>query len=183
MGKRLMPGKTTKSKGKKLSHRPVRQTEAVWDERLRKWFKAPGIALFAVLFALQPLQASDIAYDDNTIGMLNKRDDGEKMVYSHDIKYINVGDTVTWVPISKGHNVQYVVGPEDFGKSKLSKEFSYTFTEEGTYVYICTPHKSMGMVAILVVGGKVEQSRIDEALKKVKGKSKKKLNKLQQQLF
>ena len=47
-----------------------------------------------------------------TIEMLNKREDGAKMVYSEDIANIDVGDTITWVPTSKGHNVQFIAGPE-----------------------------------------------------------------------
>ena len=176
MGKRLMPGKTNRSKGKKYSHRPVRATNAIWDEKLRKWFRMPVLALMMLI----PINAFA---DEITIEMLNKRDDGAKMVYSDDIKYINVGDTVVWVPTSKGHNVEHVSGPEDIGKSKLSKEYSFTFTKEGTYVYLCTPHKSMGMVAIVVVGAKVQQEDIDKALKKVKGKSKKKLKALNAELF
>ena len=35
--------------------------------------------------------------EDMTIEMLNKRDDGAKMVYSEDITRIDVGDTITWV--------------------------------------------------------------------------------------
>lgn len=176
MGKRLLPGKTNKSKGKRYSHRPQRAKNAVWDEKLRKWFSIPTL----VLLLLAPIQAYA---EDITIDMLNKRDDGAKMVYSDDIKYINVGDTVTWIPTSKGHNVEHVSGPEDIGKSKLSKEYSFTFTKEGTYVYICTPHKSMGMVAIIVVGMKVQQEEIDKALKIVKGKSKKKLEELSNRLW
>ena len=42
------------------------------------------------------------------IEMLNKRDDGQKMVYSMDVAEIEVGDTITWVPTSKGHNVETV---------------------------------------------------------------------------
>jgi pseudoazurin len=92
---------------------------------------------------------------DTTVEMLNKRDDGAKMVYSEDITRINVGDTVTWTPDSKGHNVEFIAGPEGWDapkKSKLSKEYSYTFDTPGVYVYQCTPHKSMGMIAIVVVG-------------------------------
>lgn len=33
--------------------------------------------------------------EDKTIEMLNKRDDGAKMVYSEDITRIDVGDTIT----------------------------------------------------------------------------------------
>ena len=49
MGKRLMPGKTNKSKGKKYSHRPVRATNAIWDEKLRKWFRMPVLALMMLI--------------------------------------------------------------------------------------------------------------------------------------
>ena len=39
--------------------------------------------------------------EDTTVEMLNKRDDGAKMVYSEDITRIEAGDTVTWVPHQK----------------------------------------------------------------------------------
>jgi len=119
--------------------------------------------------------------EDITIDMLNKRDDGAKMVYSQDIATIDVGDTITWTPEDKGHNVEFIVGPDGWEapkKSKLSKEYSYTFDTPGVYLYQCTPHKSMGMIAIVVVGELTQEGvdRIKEA--KVKGKSKKKLKEL-----
>jgi len=119
---------------------------------------------------------------DTTIEMLNKRDDGAKMVYSQDIARIDVGDTITWTPDSKGHNVEFIAGPDGWKapkKSKLSKEYAYTFDTPGVYLYQCTPHKSMGMIAIVVVGEadpKVVKDRLKDA--KVKGKSKKKLKAL-----
>ena len=69
---------------------------------------------------------------DMTIEMLNKRDDGAKMVYSHDIAKVDVGDTITWVPTSKGHNVQFVTVPEGVEKikSKNNKEVAFTFEKE-----------------------------------------------------
>ena len=39
MGKRLIPGKTIKDKGKIKSHRPQRSTNAEWHEGDRKWYK------------------------------------------------------------------------------------------------------------------------------------------------
>ena len=114
---------------------------------------------------------------DTTIEMLNKRDDGGKMVYSEDITKIDVGDTITWVPTSKGHNVEFIAGPEGFDlpkKSKNSKEVSISFDEPGIYYYWCTPHKSMGMIALVVVGD--DTSNIEDiAAAKAVGKSKKKL--------
>jgi len=119
--------------------------------------------------------------EDMTIEMLNKRDDGAKMVYSQDIATIDVGDTITWTPEDKGHNVEFIAGPDGWDapkKSKLSKEVAITFDTPGVYVYVCTPHASMGMLAIVVVG-ELTQEGVD-AIKgaKVRGKSKKKLKEL-----
>ena len=115
--------------------------------------------------------------EDITIDMLNKRDDGAKMVYSQDIATIDVGDTITWLPTSKGHNVEFIAGPDGWDapkKSKLSKEYAYTFDTPGVYLYQCTPHKSMGMIAVVVVG----DGDNDISKAKVKGKSKKKLKEI-----
>ena len=60
------------------------------------------------------------------------------------------------------------------GKSKLNKEVAITFDTPGVYLYQCTPHKSMGMIAIVVVG----DGDNDISKAKVKGKSKKKLKAL-----
>jgi pseudoazurin len=119
--------------------------------------------------------------EDLTIGMLNKRDDGAKMVYSEDIARIDVGDTITWTPDSKGHNVEFIAGPDGWKspkKSKLSKEVAITFDTPGVYLYQCTPHKTMGMIAIVVVG----DGDNDISKAKVKGKSNKKLKALLDEL-
>ena len=124
---------------------------------------------------------SNLAYADNiTLEMLNKRDDGQKMVYSEDVARVNVGDTVTWVPTSKGHKVEIVAAPEGFDipkKSKNNKEVSITFDVPGIYYYWCTPHKSMGMIGLVIVGDDVSNK---DAIAKAKamGKSKKKLKAL-----
>ena len=36
--------------------------------------------------------------------------------------------------------------------SGMSQEITITFTEEGTYVYQCTPHLMMAMVGVITVG-------------------------------
>ena len=121
---------------------------------------------------------------DTTVEMLNKRDDGAKMVYSEDITRIDVGDTVTWVPTSKGHNVEFVAGPEGWDapkKSKNNKEVAITFDIPGIYFYQCSPHKGMGMIAFVVVGDDTS-NLADIAGAKVIGKSKKKFADLLDQL-
>ena len=112
------------------------------------------------------------------IEMLNKRGK-EKMLYGQDVVKIEVGQTITWTPDSKGHNVQFVSVPEGVEKvkSKLSKEFSYTFEQEGAYLYVCTPHASMGMIGMVIVGE--SDVNLDEVLDyKFRGKSKKKFKKI-----
>ena len=139
------------------------------------------LSTVAVMVALStPALAEDISVD-----MLNKRDDGAKMVYSEDISTIEVGDSITWLPTSKGHNVEFIAGPDGWDaprKSKLSKEVTITFDTPGVYLYQCSPHKTMGMIAIVVVG-ELTQEGVD-AIKaaKVKGKSKKKLKALLEEL-
>ena len=112
------------------------------------------------------------------IEMLNKRGK-EKMLYGQDVARVEVGQTITWTPDSKGHNVQFVSVPEGVEKvkSKLSREFSYTFEQEGVYLYVCTPHASMGMIGVVVVGE--SDVNLDEVLDyKFRGKSKKKFKKI-----
>ena len=116
------------------------------------------------------------------IEMLNKRGKAQ-MLYGQDVVKIDVGQTITWTPDSKGHNVQFVSVPEGVEKvkSKLSQEFSYTFEQEGVYLYVCTPHATMGMIGVVVVGD--SDVNLDEVLGyKFRGKSKKKFKKIAKSL-
>ena len=130
-------------------------------------------SLVIAAFLSTPSFAADVA-----IEMLNKDADGNKMVYSQELVKIEVGDTVTWVPSSKGHNVEMISSPNKMKfKSKNGKEAKITFDTPGIYYYLCTPHKGMGMIGLIVVGN--DMSNIDEVKKaKAYGKSKKKLKKL-----
>ena len=130
-------------------------------------------ALAAAMFISTPTLAADL-----TIEMLNKDADGNKMVYSEEIARIEVGDTITWVPTTKGHNVEMIASPNDMKlKSKNGKEVQVTFDTPGIYYYWCTPHKGMGMIGLVVVGG--DTSNKDQIAKaKALGKSKKKMKKL-----
>ena len=112
---------------------------------------------------------------DVTVEMLNKLNK-EYMVYSKKIVHIDVGNTVFWKSVDGGHNVEFIKGAIPEGvkkfKSALSQDTKYTFTVPGIYAYWCTPHKSMGMIAFVVVGG--DLSNI-EAISQTRyyGKSKK----------
>tara|TARA_B100000497_G_scaffold95390_1_gene106986 strand:- start:72 stop:506 length:435 start_codon:yes stop_codon:yes gene_type:complete len=137
--------------------------------------------LLSTVALIATLSTSALAADIS-VDMLNKRDDGAKMVYSEDISRIDVGDSITWLPTSKGHNVEFIAGPDGWDapkKSKLSKQVTITFDEPGVYLYQCSPHKTMGMIAVVIVGEqdpKVVKDRLKDV--KVKGKSKKKLKEI-----
>jgi pseudoazurin len=126
-------------------------------------------SIFAILISFQ-ISAAEI-----TIEMLNKDSNGNKQVYSNELVHINVGDTVKWIPTSKGHNVEMIASPNNMKlKSRNNKEVSVTFDTSGIYYYLCTPHKAMGMIGLVIVGGDTSnKEQIEKA--KALGKSKKKL--------
>ena len=107
------------------------------------------------------------------IEMLNKLGK-EKMVYSIKVAKVDQNDKIIWKHVSKGHNVEFLGMPKGVKKykSKINKKAEYEFKIPGIYLYQCTPHKAMGMIGIVIVGG--DKSNIEE-IKKVKlfGKSKK----------
>jgi pseudoazurin len=109
-----------------------------------------------------------------TVEMLNKHGK-EKMVFSQKIVKIAVGDKIHWKATDRGHNVQFIKKgvPKGVGKykSKVSKDAKYTFTIPGIYAYWCTPHKNMGMIGYVIVGG--DTSNIAQ-IKKLKFRSKSK---------
>jgi len=135
--------------------------------------------VFAIMFFANLAYAKTVE-----IEMLNKDGSGRKMVYSEELVHVELGDTVKWLPTSKGHNVEIVAAPEGFDipkKSKNGKEVSIEFTVPGIYYYWCTPHKGMGMIGLVVVDG--DTSNKDAIAKaKAMGKSKKKLKKLLDEL-
>ena len=105
--------------------------------------------------------------------MLNKLGK-EKMVYSIKVAKIDVNDKIIWKHVSKGHNVEFIGMPKGVKKykSKINKKAEFEFKVPGIYLYQCTPHKAMGMIGIVIVGG--DKSNLDKIKKvKVYGKSKK----------
>src|SRR6056300_1394659 len=117
------------------------------------------------------------------VEMWNKdpEDKKRRMVFSEEILVVQPGDLIQFVATDKGHNVEFIDGPDGVElpkKSKISKDVMITLDEPGVYVYVCTPHASMGMIGIVVVG-ELTQEAIDAVRDaKVRGKSKKKFNQL-----
>tara|TARA_Y100001970_G_scaffold63767_1_gene81675 strand:- start:265 stop:690 length:426 start_codon:yes stop_codon:yes gene_type:complete len=136
--------------------------------------------MFRIFFIFIIFFTSPILANTFSIDMLNVRSDGQSMVYSEDVLKVEVGDTVVWKPKDKGHNVEFIIGPDAIElpkKSRINQEFTYTFEKSGVYFYQCTPHKSMGMIAVIIVGD--DLTNIDQVKSvRVFGKSKRKLEEI-----
>lgn len=90
------------------------------------------------------------------VHMLNMGADGQTMVFEPAMLKIAPGDTVTFVPVDKGHNAEMIpkllpAGAAAF-KGSIGQEFSVTFDVGGAYAYKCLPHFAMGMIGLIVVG-------------------------------
>ncbi|MUV90814.1 halocyanin domain-containing protein [Halapricum sp. CBA1109] len=67
---------------------------------------------------------------------------------------VAAGTTVTWEWTGEGqaHNVVHEDGTfESQSTAEEGFTFSHTFESTGTYRYVCTPHRSQGMKAVVVV--------------------------------
>jgi pseudoazurin len=109
-------------------------------------------ATVALVASAAPLMAAD-----HQVQMLNKGTEGA-MVFEPGFVKIAPGDTITFVPTDKSHNVETFKGLIPDGaaefKSKPSEQFQTKFDVPGAYVIKCTPHAGMGMVALIQVGDK-----------------------------
>jgi pseudoazurin len=123
--------------------------------------------------SLAALLLAPAAYAENfDVKMLNKGAEGA-MVFEPAFVKAAVGDTVTFISTDKGHNAEGIdgmlpEGVEEF-KSAMGKDYVLTLTDEGLYGVKCTPHYTMGMVALIQAGAPVNLDEVMEV--KLKGKA------------
>ena len=87
-----------------MTHMVMVHNERKSDVKILYW-----INLVSCLFGWIPVTGNSVVFAaDMTIDMLNKDANGNKMVYSNEIAKVAVGDTITWLPASKGHNVEII---------------------------------------------------------------------------
>jgi pseudoazurin len=126
----------------------------------------------AVLAAL--LAAGSAAAETIEVKMLNKGAEGA-MVFEPAFVKAAVGDTINFISVDKGHNVESIEGmlPEGVAafKSEMNKDYALTVTAEGVYGLKCTPHYTMGMVALIQVGAPVNLDAAAAVTHKGKAKS------------
>ena len=92
---------------------------------------------------------------DYQVRMLNQGMDG-MMQFNPQLLRIAPGDTVRFTATDQGHNVQSLDGMIPNGAkpfhSEIGQNLAVTFTVPGIYGYRCTPHGTLGMVGLIVVG-------------------------------
>jgi len=79
---------------------------------------------------------------------------GEGFAFGPAAVKVSSGTTVTWEWAGEGGDHNVVAEDESFESSLQSEEgatFEYTFEESGIHTYYCSPHKTAGMKAAVVV--------------------------------
>lgn len=110
--------------------------------------------------ALTMAACASASADEVVVKMLNNGADGSQMVFDPAIVKIKPGDSVKFEATDQGHNVETIKGMAPEGaapvKSPFGKDETVKFDKEGVYGFKCMPHYSMGMVALVVVGTKLD---------------------------
>ena len=125
--------------------------------------------------SLAAMLLAPAAFAENfDVKMLNKGAEGA-MVFEPAFVKAAVGDTVTFIATDKGHNAEGIdkmlpEGVEEF-KSDMGKDYVLTLTAEGLYGVKCTPHYTMGMVALIQAGAPVNQDAVAAVVLKGKAKT------------
>ncbi len=109
--------------------------------------------------SLAALLLTSVAHAENfDVLMLNKGAEGA-MVFEPAFVKAAVGDTITFISTDKGHNAEGIEGMLPEGaepfKSAMGEDYVLTLTAEGVYGIKCTPHYTMGMVALIQAGAPV----------------------------
>ena len=87
------------------------------------------------------------------------------MVFEPASIVIQPGDTVHFKATDVMHNSESIEGMIPSGATpwagQMSQDISVTLTEEGLYVYKCTPHMMMAMVGVIQVGAATNSQQIE----------------------
>lgn len=135
-------------------------------------------AAAATLITASPLSAQDSS--QTVVEMLNKHPEDKRKRYVFHPRVVSVqpGETVLFKSVDKGHNSASIDGmiPEGVQdwNGKVGKDIEVTFDMPGMYGYECTPHATVGMVALVVVEGEGKLDNLEAAQSvRQRGRSKK----------
>jgi pseudoazurin len=112
--------------------------------------RAAAVLAFACAFA-GPASADEIE-----VKLLNSNGKGKFMLFEPEFIKAKVGDTVKFIPTTKGHNAEMIpdLWPEGAGEfvGEMNTEAVIKIEKPGIYGIKCKPHYPMGMIAFIVAG-------------------------------
>ena len=118
--------------------------------------------VYILLFTLFSVLLSS---EEHIVKMLNSGKEG-MMVFEPAVLSIQKGDTVKFVATDVSHNSASIEGMIPEGAEPwtgaLSQDLTVTLTEEGVYVYQCTPHNMMAMIGVIKVESKGNLDQIKQ---------------------
>jgi pseudoazurin len=127
---------------------PEHQTWSEEESKMKMTGCTAGVA--ALLLAANAAGAAEFE-----VKMLNKGTAG-LMVFEPALMQIQLGDSVRFVPVDKGHDARSIKGMLPEGATpfvgKMSQEITVVFDKPGVYGIQCAPHYGLGMVALIVAG-------------------------------
>ncbi|MEL6424182.1 MAG: pseudoazurin [Pseudomonadota bacterium] len=108
--------------------------------------------------ALPGVASADGHAQTHIVEMLNVDPDDRKkrQIFKPAVLRANPGDIVKFVATDRGHNSQVdekmMPAGGDTWKGRINEEVEVTLTVDGAYGYYCQPHRSVGMVGLILVG-------------------------------
>lgn len=104
-------------------------------------------AMTLALFSLS------VSAAEHQVKMVNNGKDG-MMSFEPTFLKAEKGDTVKFIKTDAAHNSASVLVPTGAKewKGKMDEEIVVSLTQDGVYVYVCDPHKTMGMAGVIQVG-------------------------------
>ena len=121
-----------------------------------------GVCLF---FTSGLLQAKE-----HEMKLLTAGSNGTMMVFEPNFLKIAPGDTVNFIPSDASHNAESFSVPSENSTftTPYGKATKVTFDEQGVVLVKCLPHFALGMIAVIQVGDKVDNSKAVADWNKVK---------------
>ncbi|WP_449284724.1 pseudoazurin [Marinobacter sp. PE14] len=105
---------------------------------------------------------------EHVVEMKNSGADGA-MVFEPGFVKAEPGDTVKFVLVDPAHNSVSVEVPEgaEGWQGAMNQGVTVTLSEEGVYVYKCTPHAALNMAGVIQVGEAVNYDAAKAAVDKL----------------
>lgn len=143
-----------------------------------KYTRREGLKIMgatAVATAIAPLAARADGHTVHEVQMLNKHpEENERQVFFPAVVRAQPGDTIKFVATDKGHNSastkDMIPDGAEAWKGKINEDLEVTLDVEGAYAFNCTPHRTAGMVGLILVGNVDNLDALKEVRQRGKAK-------------